>query len=80
MLVMRLPDGTTCDYRLRSTKVGLRLERSYASYDLVTMVRNAGWTIQEVKTDIARRRLMRAFRRNDALCSHGHADALEAAM
>jgi hypothetical protein len=61
MLLMELPDGTTCEYRLRAAKHGLRLERSYASYDLLTMVRDAGWVIRDVKTKIAHRRLMRAF-------------------
>ena len=61
MLVMQLPDGTTGEYRLRSTPRGLRLDRSCASYDLLTLVCEAGWIIREVKTDIARTRLMRAF-------------------
>ena len=61
MLVMQLPDGTTGEYRLRSTARGLRLVRSCASYDLLTLVCEAGWIIREVKTDIARTRLMRAF-------------------
>jgi hypothetical protein len=61
VVVMQLPDGSTCEYRLRTTKWGLRLVRSCASYDLVTLVRDAGWTIREVKTDIARRRLAEVF-------------------
>ena len=61
MLVMQLPDGTLGEYRLRSTPRGLRLERSCASYDLLTLICEAGWIIREVKTDIARTRLMRAF-------------------
>ena len=61
MLVMQVPDGTTCEYRLRAAKRGLRLERSCASYDLLTLVRDAGWVIRDVKTTIAHRRLMRAF-------------------
>jgi len=61
MIVMELPDGTTCEYRLRATKRGLRLERSCASYDLLTMVRDAGWAIREVKTEMAHSRLLRAF-------------------
>ena len=81
MLVMRLPDGTRCEYRLRSTKGGLRLAGSCASYDLLAMVRDAGWTIQEVKTDIARKRLMRAFGRNAAPSAGAHGSAaLQAAM
>ena len=57
MVVMQLPDGTTGEYRLRSTPRGLRLERSCASYDLLTLICEAGWVIREVKTDIARTRL-----------------------
>jgi hypothetical protein len=61
VVVMQLPDGSTCEYRLRATKWGLRLVRSCASYDLLTLVRDAGWTIREVKTEIARRHLAQVF-------------------
>jgi hypothetical protein len=61
MVVMKLPDGTTCEYLLQKTEDGLRLVRPYASYDLLTAVREAGWRIQEVKTDLERKRLVRAF-------------------
>ena len=61
MVVMQLPDGSTCEYQLRATKWGLRLVRSCVSYDLLTLVREAGWTIRDVKTDIARRRLAQVF-------------------
>ena len=61
MVVMQLPDGSTCEYGLRATKWGLRLVRSCVSYDLLTLVRDAGWTIRDVKTDIARRRLAQVF-------------------
>ena len=50
-LVMRFPDGTTGEYRLRSTRFGLRLVRRRASYDLLTMWRDAGWRIQDMKTE-----------------------------
>jgi hypothetical protein len=61
MLLMQLPDGTTCECQLRSTKWGLRLVRRCASFDLLAMVRDGGWVIREVKTDAARRHLARAF-------------------
>jgi hypothetical protein len=80
MLVMRLPDGTKCEYRLQSTNRGLRLVTSCASYDVVTMVRDAGWTIDEVKTDIARKRLRRAFGPTASRPRFVTALALEAAM
>jgi hypothetical protein len=61
MVVMHIPNGPTAEYRLVGSKSGLRLVRSCASYDLLTMVRDAGWRIVEVKTDLAWRRLRRAF-------------------
>jgi hypothetical protein len=42
MVVRQIPDGATCEYSLRPSKSGLRLERSCASYDLITMIRDAG--------------------------------------
>jgi hypothetical protein len=71
---MQLPDGSTCEYRLQATKWGLRLVRSCASYDLLTLVRDAGWTIREVKTDIARRRLAQVLGTN-AGSSERHASS-----
>ena len=67
MVVMRLPDGTTCECLLRNTKYGLRLVRPCASYDLLTLVREAGWRIQAVKTSLDRKRLARAFGRSPAV-------------
>jgi hypothetical protein len=61
MVVMQTPDGSTCEYRLRPSKSGLRLARSCVSYDLISFVRDAGWRIKHVKTAIARKRLARAF-------------------
>ena len=61
MVVMRLPDGTTCEYRLQQTNNGLRLVRSCASYDLLTLVRDAGWRIETVKPHLARQYLALAF-------------------
>jgi hypothetical protein len=40
MVVMHIPNGPTAEYRLVGSKSGLRLVR--ASYDLLTMVRDAG--------------------------------------
>jgi hypothetical protein len=63
MLVMHYrtarPANTVCVRR--STGCGWS---DPASYDLLTMVRDAGWVIRDVKTKIAHRRLMRAFRPN----------------
>ena len=64
MVVMRLPDGTTCEYLLRKSKDGLRLVRPCASYDLLTLVRDAGWSIQEVKTNLERKLLSKTFGRS----------------
>jgi len=61
MVVMRLPDGTTCEYRLLQTKSGLRLLRPCASYDLLTLVRDAGWRIETAKTHLERKYLALAF-------------------
>jgi hypothetical protein len=61
MVVMRLPNGTTCECLLRNGKDGLRLVRRYASYDLLALVREAGWRIEAVETDLERKRLARAF-------------------
>jgi hypothetical protein len=53
MVLMRMPDGTTCEYWLQPSKWGLRLTRSCVSYDLATMLRNAGWRIQEIAGECA---------------------------
>jgi hypothetical protein len=50
MVLVLLPDGTTCECRLQQTEHGLRLVRACASYDLHTMLQEAGWRILEVKT------------------------------
>jgi hypothetical protein len=50
-LVMQLPDGTTREYRLRATRFGLRLVGRGASYDLLTMWRDGGWRIQDLRTE-----------------------------
>jgi len=62
MLVMQMPDGSRREYRLRLTKYGLRIVASYASYDLRTMLDEAGWRIADVTTVAARVKLRRAFR------------------
>ena len=55
MVAIHIPDGSTAEYRLRASRSGLRLVRSCVSYDLITMVRDAGWRIVEVKTDLVSR-------------------------
>ena len=61
MVIMQLPNGTTCECALRLTKYGLRLVRLYASYDLLVAVNEMGWRIKDVKTELARKRLKRQF-------------------
>jgi hypothetical protein len=51
MVVIRTPDGATVEYRLRRTANGLRLELRCASYDLATMVLEAG-LYQRIVTDL----------------------------
>jgi len=58
MVVIRTPDGATCEYRLRQTANGLRLELRCASYDLATVL-EAGWQIVGTRTYVAER-LLRA--------------------
>jgi hypothetical protein len=64
VVVMRLPNGTTCECLLRNTKYGLRLVRPCASYDLLALVREGGWRVEAVETDLERKRLARAFGRS----------------
>ena len=59
MVVIRTPDGATCEYRLRQTANGLRLELRCASYDLATVL-EAGWQIVGTRTYVAERLLLRA--------------------
>ena len=61
MVVIELPDGTTCEYGLRPSERGLRLVQSCTSYDLLVMLREAGWRIQAVKGETDRLRLRREF-------------------
>jgi hypothetical protein len=57
MVIIQTPNGTTGEYRLRPSESGLRLEGRCASLDLRTMLVEAGWRIQAVKTARARKRL-----------------------
>jgi hypothetical protein len=61
MVVMQMPDGTTHKYDLRASDSGLRLVRTCASYDLLAMLREAGWRIQAVTCEADRVQLIRAF-------------------
>jgi hypothetical protein len=63
MVVMQMPDGTTRRYDLRASESGLRLVRACASYDLLAMLRDAGWRIHAVTDEVDRRRLVRQFGR-----------------
>ena len=61
MVIMQLPDGTTAEYLLDDTDHELRLvsvSRS-VSYDLITALREAGWRIRDITTDLERERLRR---------------------
>jgi hypothetical protein len=61
MVVMQMPDGTTRRYDLRASESGLRLVRPYASYDLLAMLRDAGWRIHAVTCEADLFQLIRAF-------------------
>jgi hypothetical protein len=60
MVVIRTPDGATVEYRLRRTGRCLRAELQCTSYDLATMIQDAGWQIVGVRTFVARRLLLHA--------------------
>ena len=60
MVMIRMPDGDTQDYHLRASRHGLRLVRACASYDLMAMIREGGWTIAGVRTRAAKRMLEKA--------------------
>ena len=78
MVVMQTADGTTCRYSLRPSKFGLRLVRACVSYDLNTVIRDGGWRILEVKTEIARKRLLRAFGADEVVMLSNALDKLPA--
>jgi hypothetical protein len=61
MVVVQMPDGPMREYRLRQTRFGLRLERRFTSYDFITAIRDAGWRIVDINTDVARKCLKRAL-------------------
>ena len=63
MVVMQMPDGTTRKYDLRASESGLRLVRACSSYDLLAMVRDAGWRIHAVTDEADRIRLVRQLGR-----------------
>jgi hypothetical protein len=56
MVIIQTSNGMTGEYRLQPSDRGLRLGRC-VSFDLRTMVMDAGWCIQAVKTARARKRL-----------------------
>jgi hypothetical protein len=60
MILIQTPDGGIHEYHLGPTPQGLRLFRACASYELGTMLRDAGWTIIGVRTETAKRLLARA--------------------
>lgn len=66
MVVMQMPDDTTREYDVRASETGLRLVRAYASYDLLAMLRDAGWRIHAVTAETDRMRLIRANGRGTA--------------
>jgi hypothetical protein len=56
--------GRLCEFRLMNTPAGTRLVRRFASYDLVGMIRDAGWRIHAVESDTERRLLTRFVKKN----------------
>ena len=67
MVVMQMPDGTTRRYDLRASASGLRLVRAFASYDLLAMLRDAGWRIHAVTDDADRMRVQAALYRDEGV-------------
>ena len=60
MVVIETSPGSTQEYQLHSEPQGLRLVGRYASYDLATMMRDAGWQIVGVRSEAAERLLEKA--------------------
>jgi hypothetical protein len=48
---MQTPMGHVGEYELHATERGLRLVARCASYDLMTMVRDAGWKVAAAEDD-----------------------------
>ena len=61
MVVMQLPDGTTAEYLLDDTDHELRLVSASrgVSYDLITVLTEAGWRIRDITTGLECERLRR---------------------
>jgi hypothetical protein len=57
MVIMELPDGTTCEYALDDSDPALRLVSRCASFDLMTALTELGWRIRDVTTDRERARV-----------------------
>jgi hypothetical protein len=57
MVIMELPDGTTCEYALDDSDHALRLASRYASFDLRTVLTEWGWRIRAITTDRERERV-----------------------
>jgi hypothetical protein len=59
MVIMELPDGTTCEYALNDSDSdpALRLVSRCASFDLVTALTEMGWRIRDVTTHRERERV-----------------------
>jgi hypothetical protein len=55
-----MPDGHRQDYRLRASRDGLRVQGLCASYDLLAMVRDAGWRVVGARSHAAKRLLKKA--------------------
>jgi hypothetical protein len=61
MVVMQLPDGSTAEFLLDDTDHELRVVSGSrcVSYDLVTVLTEAGWRIRDITTDLECERLRR---------------------
>jgi hypothetical protein len=57
MVIMELPDGTTCEYALDDSDPALRLVSRCASFDLMTALTEMGWRIRDITTDRERDRV-----------------------
>jgi hypothetical protein len=73
MVIMDLPDGTTCEYALDDSDPALRLVSRCASFDLMTALTESGWRIRDITTDrererVASQRFRPEYQQHSSLC------------